>query len=50
MTATIEQDNTITTITQNRNTLHKDMIMNINDDSETPQLINTEHLSTATYT
>jgi len=40
MTATI--DNTTTTITQNRNTLHKDMVMNINDDFDNPQLINTE--------
>jgi len=49
LTATIQQDNRITTLTQNRNTPHKDMVMNINDDSETPQLINTAILSTATY-
>jgi len=40
MTATI--DNTTTIITQNRNTLHKDMVMNLNDDFDNPQLINTE--------
>jgi len=38
MTATI--DNTTTTITQNRNILHKNMAMNINDDFYNPQLIN----------
>jgi len=47
MTATI--DNTTTTITQNRNILHKNMVMNINDDFDNPQLINRATLSIARY-